>query len=97
MHLRREIDVGRELVGVPAEQHVAGVGVDRTERARRAGDFQFMLHRVAGERGVVGLEVQLEVLAADRIRAGSSDTPRRRNRIGAWSAPSAWARCRTGL
>ena len=27
-----------------------------------SGDFQFVLHGVAGERGVVGLEVQLEML-----------------------------------
>ena len=33
--LRRQIDVGRELVGVPAEQQVAGVGVDRAQDARR--------------------------------------------------------------
>ena len=50
------------MVGVPAEQLVARVGVDGAERAGGGGDFQFVLHRVAGERGVIGLEVQLEVL-----------------------------------
>ena len=69
-----EVDVRRELVGVPAEQLVAGVGVDRAQRACRAGDFQFVLHRVAGERGVVGLEVQLEVrqqvVFAQEVEAG---------------------------
>ena len=60
--LRGEIDIGRELVGVPAEEHVAGVGVDRAKHARAAGDFHFVLHRVAGERGVVGFEIQLQVV-----------------------------------
>ena len=59
--LGRQINVGRELVGVPAQQHVAGVGVDRAERAGGDGHFQLVLHGVAGQRGVVGLEVQLEV------------------------------------
>ena len=31
--LRRQVEVGRELVGVPAEQQVAAVGVDRAEHA----------------------------------------------------------------
>ena len=31
--LRGEVDVGRELVGVPAEQQVAGVGVDAAQVA----------------------------------------------------------------
>ena len=72
--LRGEIDVGRELVGVPAEQQVARVGVDRAERSGGGGDFQLVLHRVAGERGVVGLEVELEVLEevvlAQEVQAG---------------------------
>ena len=64
--LRGEVDVGRELVGVPAEQQVARVGVDGAEHAVLRGDFHFVLHRVAGQRGVVGLDVQLEVRRADR-------------------------------
>ena len=71
--LRRQVDVGRELVGVPAEQQVAAVGVDRAEHALHAhAYFQFVHHRVAGQRGVVGLDVQLEVLvqavAAQEVR-----------------------------
>ena len=41
--LRGEIEVGRELVGVPAEQQVARVGVDRAERSGGGGDFQLVL------------------------------------------------------
>ena len=60
--LRGEVDVGGELVGVPAEHEVAGVGVDGAEGAGGAGDFQLVLHGVAGEGGVVGLKVELEVV-----------------------------------
>ena len=59
--LRGQVDVGGELVGVPAQQVVAGVGVDRAQGARADGDLQLVHHRVAGQRGVVGLDVQLEV------------------------------------
>ena len=40
---------------------VAGVGVDRAQRPGADGDLQLVHHLVAGERGVVGLEVELEV------------------------------------
>ena len=60
--LRGEIDVGRELVGVPAHQRVAGVGIDRAQETLHAGILQLMLHLVAGERGVVGLDVHLHML-----------------------------------
>jgi len=59
--LRGQINVGRKLVGVPAQQEVARVGVNRTERVRGNGHFQFVLHCMAGQRGVVGFEVELEV------------------------------------
>ena len=55
-------DVGVKLVGVPAQQHVAGVGIDGAEHAVGGGDFDLMIEGVAGERGVVGLDVELEVL-----------------------------------
>ena len=69
-----EINVGGELVGVPAEENVAGVGVDRAEGVGGGGDFHFVLHGVAGEGGVVRLEVQFEMLEqakfAEEIQAG---------------------------
>ena len=45
-HFGGHVDVGRELVGVPAEKHIAGVGIDRTEKALAAGEFEFMLDTV---------------------------------------------------
>ena len=72
--LRREIEIGRELVGVPAEQHVPRVGVDAAEGALDRGVDQFVHHRVAGEGRVVGLDVEFDVLLesvlADEIEAG---------------------------
>ena len=55
------MSVGK-LVGVPAQQQVAGVGVDRAQKALAAGIFQLVLHGVAGQRGVIGFQVQLDVL-----------------------------------
>ena len=43
-------------------QFVAAVGVDAAEHAVAAGVGQFVEHRVPGERGVVRLDVELEVL-----------------------------------
>ena len=72
--LRGQVDVGGELVGVPAQEQVAGVGVDRAQEALVAGVFQLVLHGVAGQRGVVGLDVQLEVVGqavgAEEVDAG---------------------------
>ena len=44
MHSVGQVDVGRELVGVPAEERVAGVGVDRAEGAGVDGDSQLVHH-----------------------------------------------------
>ena len=50
-----EVDACGELVRVPAEHRVAGVGVDGAERVGGDGDFEFVLHLVTGQGGVVGL------------------------------------------
>ena len=55
------LDVGVELVGIPAQQQVAGIGVDRTEHLVGGGQLDFVLEGVAGQGGVVGLDVELEV------------------------------------
>ena len=54
------MSVGNWSVSQPKQQ-VARVGVDRAERPGGSGRFQLVLHRVAGERGVVRLDVQLQV------------------------------------
>ena len=53
--------VHRELVGVPAQQRIAPVEVDRAEDAERIGERDFVLERVAGEVGVVLLDVDFHV------------------------------------
>ncbi len=69
-----EVDIGGELVGIPTEEEVAGIGVDTTEGIGGAGDFEFMLHGMSGERGMVGLKVELEVthevVFAEEVEAG---------------------------
>ena len=62
-HGERELlHVRVELVGVPAEQRVAGVRVDRAQHPLGGRDLDLVLEGVAGERRVVGLDVELEVL-----------------------------------
>ena len=57
-----EVEAARELVGIPADEFVAGVGINGAEFSRGSGDFAFVVHGVAGESGVIGFEVELEVL-----------------------------------
>ena len=60
--LRGEIDVRRELISIPAEEHIARVCVDRAQNSRATGDFHFVLHRMAGERRVVRFQIELQVV-----------------------------------
>ena len=54
-------------------QFIAGIGVDRSERPGIRRHRQVVLHGVAGQGGVVGLDVQLEVIhqavGAEEIQA----------------------------
>ncbi|XXU43639.1 hypothetical protein WME75_32315 [Sorangium sp. So ce1014] len=61
-HLDRLVDVVGELIGVPRVLVVAAVGVDAAEHAVVRGHLHLVVHGVAGERRVVRLEVELEVL-----------------------------------
>ena len=60
--MRRQIDVRRELVGVPAQERVAGIGVDRTQGVVVHRQGQFVQHLMTGQGGVVGFQIQLEVI-----------------------------------
>ena len=72
--LRRQIDARRELVGIPAQQVIAGVGVDRAQCPGSDGDLQLVHHLVTGQGRVIGLEVELEVrqevVGPQEIQAG---------------------------
>src|SRR6476659_8560959 len=61
-HLRCEVDTCRKLISVPSDQLVTRIGVNRAERPSGGGDFAFVMHRMPGQGGVIGLEVQLEML-----------------------------------
>ena len=54
--------VHRKLIGVPAEQLVAAVDVERAEDAERLGEHDLVTERVAGEGSVILLDVELDVL-----------------------------------
>jgi len=56
-----QVDIGGELVGVPADVGRAHIRVDAAECASLESDGEFVLHGVASEGGVVGLDVELEV------------------------------------
>ena len=72
--LSGEVDIGGELVGVPSEEQVAGIGVDAAEDALDGGVFEFVHHGVAGECGVVGFDIEFddvhEPILADEVQAG---------------------------
>lgn len=57
-----EIQIGRELIGVPAQKQIARVSVDGAEHALMPGVIELMHHGVSGERRVIGLDVELESL-----------------------------------
>ena len=61
-HLGRQIDVRWELVGIPAEKHVAVVGIDRTEHTLRTGVIQFVFNGMTSQSRVVGFDVHLDVV-----------------------------------
>jgi len=56
------MDVGGELIRVPTEQWVSHVGIDAAELACQGGDHQVVFEIVAGQRGVIGLDVELEMV-----------------------------------
>ena len=63
--IHREDQIERivvELIRVPAVLRIAAVDVDRTEDAERRGGGNFMLEAVAGERCMVGFDVDLHLV-----------------------------------
>src|SRR3954468_4584581 len=54
--------IHRELVGIPAEQIVAAVDIERAQDSQRLGERDLVLERMAGEDGVVLLDVELDVV-----------------------------------
>ena len=62
--------VGRELVHIPADQLVALVRVERAEHAGLTGRADLMLVGVAGQVGVVALEVQLHEVDVVGLQEG---------------------------
>ena len=61
-HQRGVVEVHGELIGVPAQQQVAGVGVDAAQQAVVHAVLDLVVEGVAGQGGVVGLDVQAKVL-----------------------------------
>ena len=68
------VQVGRELIHVPADELVTLVGVEGAEHAGLAGGADLMLVGVACQVGVVAFEVQLEdvhqVVGAQEVDGG---------------------------
>src|SRR5205823_4424590 len=60
--LRRQVQVSRKLIRVPAQKQIAAVGVDGAEQALHRRVSQLMHHGVPGQGRVVRLNVQLEVI-----------------------------------
>ena len=66
----RQVNIGRKLIGIPAQKRIARVGIDRTERSGGKRNSELMLHFVTGQGRVIGFEVELEV-GQEFVRAGS--------------------------
>ena len=56
------IDIERELVRIPAKEHVALIGIDAAQHPVDGADAQVMLEGVAGQGRMVGFDIHLEVL-----------------------------------
>ena len=54
------VQIGRELVHIPADELVALVGVEGTEEAGLAGHADLVLVGVAGQVGVVAFQFSLK-------------------------------------
>ena len=69
-----EVEIGRKLVGIPADEFIAGVGIDGTESIGVDADLDLVGHGMAGKGRMVGLKVHLEVLGksvlAEEVQAG---------------------------
>ncbi len=55
------LNVGIELIGVPTEEWITGVGINRSEHALGGGDIDLMREGMAGEGSVIGFDVELEM------------------------------------
>ena len=49
------------MIGIPAQQIVAAIDIERAQDSQRLGERDLVLERVAGENGVVLLDVELDV------------------------------------
>ena len=69
-----QVEIRWKLIGVPTQEQVTGVRIDRTEHPLHPCIVQFVHHRVTGQGGVVGLEIELEVggqvVGAEEVAAG---------------------------
>src|SRR6266576_4715346 len=60
-HQRKLGHIHRELIGIPAEQIIAAVDGERAQDSQGLGKRDLVLERMAGENGVVLLDVELDV------------------------------------
>ena len=94
--LGRQVDVCGKLVGIPADEFIAAVGVDATEHASIGSHGELVLHGVSREGGMVGLDVQLEVIHeivfAQKVETGRGVTVV----LVGGRFTAAWARYRRG-
>ena len=72
--LSRQVDVGWELVGIPAQEQVARIGVDASENSLDRRILQFVHHRVTSESRMVCFDVQLnnihQAVLAQEVETG---------------------------
>src|SRR5690625_5972727 len=58
----RIIQIGGEIIGIPSILMIPPVGIDAAQVSRFGGYHQIVCKRVAGECGVVGFDIEFEII-----------------------------------
>lgn len=62
-HQRILFHAVRELVSIPAQLRISAVGIDRAKQAQRDCGGNFVVERVASQRGVVSFDIQFDLFS----------------------------------
>src|SRR5690625_2168417 len=58
----RIIEIGGEIIGIPSILMISSVGIDAAQMSRFGGYHQIVCERVAGQCGVVGFDIEFEII-----------------------------------
>src|SRR5690625_2180211 len=58
----RIIEIGGEIIGIPSILMISSVGIDAAQMSRFGGYHQIVCERVVGQCGVVGFDIEFEII-----------------------------------